>query len=549
MTARCSTCDLDLFTPAISTGRLAASLGCSLLTAAVLESRASGGTSAPDFPSPPEWDDALLDDLLLGGGAEEAAERWKNTPNLGRVLVYGDYDVDGVSSTTLALDLCKNKSTAAKFFIPHRHEEGYGLHSSLLKDLLSYGWDTLLIVDCGSKDRALLDMAIAQGLRVFVFDHHLPEDGQPLHHAVVNPHGEGGCENGRALCAAGVLWAWAWKYSILPRKKLEKMTDLVALATLADCMPLTSLNRMLVRRGMDMMSALPRPGLARLFSRLNLSAPSITEESLIMRVIPCLNAAGRMEFADTAVTVLQGSSRAEKGVEDLLTMNKRRQTLSGEISREALLMLENTEGYVALGEDWPVGVLSGVASRICSRNSTPVVLAAPVKEGIRGTVRVPEGGDAIKLLSGISSSLDAWGGHRYAAGFSVSRGKWKDVASFLEKEMASMEIAPPRLSAVEMDPADIGLNEWKELACLGPFGNGNPPPLFFTARKGKERLLPLGKDGRHLQIEKDGIRLLAFDGAADRNALNSSEGWLYRPRLDCWKGMERLQFVVDYVVV
>lgn len=549
MTARCSTRHLDLFTPAVSTGRLAASFACSLLTAAVLESRASGGTSAPAYPSAPEWDDTLLDDLLLGKGAEEAAVRWKSAPDLGRVLVYGDYDVDGVSSTTLALDLCKSKSTSAKFFIPHRHEEGYGLHSTLLKDLLSYGWDTLMIVDCGSKDGPLLDMALARGLRVFVFDHHLPEDGQPLHPAVVNPHGEGGCENGRALCAAGVLWAWAWKYSILPRKNLVKMTDLVALATLADCMPLTSLNRMLVRRGMDMMSSLPRPGLARLFSRLNISAPSITEESLTMRVIPCLNAAGRMELADTAVTVLQGSSRAEKGVEDLLALNKLRQTLSGEISREALLMLESTEGHVALGEDWPVGVLSGVASRICCRNSTPVVLAAPVKEGIRGTVRVPEGGDAIKLLSGISSSLDAWGGHRYAAGFSVSRKKWEDVASFLEREMASMEIAPPRLSAVEIDPADIGLNEWKELSCLGPFGNGNPAPLFFTARVGGERLLPLGKDGRHLQIEKDGIRLLAFDGAADRNALNSSEGWLYRPRLDCWKGTERLQFVVDYVVV
>ncbi len=549
MTARCSSRHLDLFIPALSTGRLAASLGCSLLTAAVLECRSSGGSQVPGFPPLSEWDESLLDELFLGSGAEEAAERWKSVPDLGRVLVYGDYDVDGVSSTTLALELVKSKSKSARFFIPHRHEEGYGLHASVLKDLLSYGWDTLVIVDCGSKDGPLLDMALAMGLRVFVFDHHLPEDGRPLHSSVVNPHGASGCENCRALCAAGVLWTWAWKYSILPGSALEKMTDLVALATLADCMPLTPLNRMLVRRGMDMMSNLPRPGLARLFYRLNLSPSSITEESLTMKVIPCLNAAGRMELADTAVTVLQGSSTAEKGVEDLLALNKRRQALSGEISREALLMLESTEGHVALGEDWPVGVLSGVASRICSRNSAPVVLAAPVREGIRGTVRVPEGGDAMKLLSGISSSLEAWGGHRYAAGFSVSRSKWKDVASFLEREMASMEITPLRLSAVDMNPGDIGLKEWKELSRLGPFGNGNPPPLFFTARKGKERMLPLGKDGRHLQIEKDGIRLLAFDGAVDRGTINSSEGWLYRPRLDSWRGTERLQYVVDYVVV
>ena len=549
MTAKCSSLHLDIFTPALSTGRLAASLPCSLLTAAVLESRSSGRASARDFPPLAEWDESLLENLVLGEGAKEAADRWKSAPDLGRVLVYGDYDVDGVSATTLALELCRGKSRIARFFIPHRHEEGYGLHSSLLKDLLSYGWDTLIIVDCGSKDGPLLDMALSMGLRVFVFDHHLPEEGQPLHPAVVNPHGVWGCENGRALCAAGVLWAWAWKYSILPESTLEKMTDLVALATLADCMPLTSLNRMLVRKGMALMSRHPRPGLARLFFRLNLSPSAITEEALAMKVIPCLNAAGRMEFADTAVTVLQGSSQAEKGVEDLLALNKRRQTLSGEISREALLMLESTDGHVALGEDWPVGVLSGVASRICSRNSAPVVLAAPVREGIRGTVRVPEGGDAMKLLSGIASSLDAWGGHRYAAGFSVSRSNWEDVASFLERELASMEITPVRLSAVEMDPSDICLDSWKELSCLGPFGNGNPAPLFFSSRIGGERLLPLGKDGRHLQIEKNGIRLLAFDGAADRDVLNSSEGWLYRPRLDCWRGTERLQFVVDYVVV
>ena len=155
----------------------------------------------------------------------------------------------------------------------------------------------------------------------------------------------------------------------------------------------------------------------------------------------------------------------------------------------------------------------------------------------------------MKLLSGISSSLDAWGGHRYAAGFSVSRGKWEDVAFFLEKELASMEITPVRLSAVEMNPTDIALDDWRELSCLGPFGNGNPAPLFYTARIGGERMIPLGRDGRHLQIEKDGIRLLAFDGAADKNALNSSDGWLYRPRLDNWRGTERLQYVVDYVVV
>lgn len=546
MTALCRSDRLRIVRPTSSTKTIAEREGCSLLTAAVLESRGGQeGLSAFRCPSIP----SLLDGLDLGRGSMEAALRWKKIPDLGRVLVYGDYDVDGVASTTLAMEICRSKAQQVRFFIPHRHEQGYGLHESVMDQLLPMGWDTLVVVDCGSKDHEILEKAAAAGINVFVFDHHQPEEGKDFHGTVVNPHGTGGCSFGKALCATGVLWAWAWKFDILPRRLMEGMTDLAALATLADCMPLNALNRELVREGIALMKSRPRSGLARLFSRLGLTSQALSEESLTMKVIPCLNAAGRMDLADTAVGVLHGRSGAEQKVETLLSLNKKRQVLSGRISGEAEELLSGSFSHVALGESWPVGVLSGVASRLCSMKSLPVVLAAPVRGGIRGTLRVPEGGDAMKVLDPISSLLDAWGGHQYAAGFSVARDNWPDVSKYLEETLSSMELEEPPVTALEINPDEIALDSWKEVSALGPFGNGNPAPLFFVARTGGEKMLPLGKDGRHLQIETGGARLLAFDGKSAMDAMTSSGGWVYRPRLDYWQGRERLQYVVDYVVV
>lgn len=546
MTALCRADRLRIVEPSASAILRAEREGCSLLAAAVIESMGNF-SGLPAFSRIPMK--SMVEGLDLGRGASEAAARWKKLKNPGRVLVYGDYDVDGAASTAMAMEICRGRAGTVRFFIPHRHDQGYGLHRSVMERLLPMGWDTLIVVDCGSKDYEILDSAAASGINVFVFDHHQPEEGKPVHPSVVNPHCGGGDQEAKSLCATGVLWAWAWKYGIISGQKAAETAYLTALATLADCMHLGPLNREIVREGIASMKKSPAPGLSRLFCCLGLPARAISEESLTMRVIPCLNAAGRMDVADTAVEVLLGGKGAEEGAETLVALNKKRQLLSGRISGEAMEILGGPFFHVALGEDWPVGVLSGVASRLCSVNSTPVALAAPVKEGIRGTLRVPEGGDALKVLDSISSLLDAWGGHQYAAGFSVSRSNWDDVSVCLEEALSSMELEEPGITAIAVNPEDIGIDSWKEVAALGPFGNGNPAPLFYAPRRKGDRFLPLGRDGRHLQIETEGTRLLAFNGKEALESAHAPEGWLYRPRLDYWQGRERLQYVMDYVVV
>lgn len=561
VTALCSSDALRLYRPDSATGELAARIGCSFLTAAVLRSRecssaapACGlGRGIPQFLEEGALEE-MLDGLQLGDNAAESAARWKGLRTLGRVLVYGDYDADGVSSTTLALELCRGRAEQARFFIPHRHDHGYGLHGELLDRLMSFGWDTLVVTDCGTKDAELLERVSRSGVNVFVFDHHLPEPGAAPHPCVVNPHASRVLQptesGGLSLCATGVLWAWAWQHEIVPRSRLAGTTDLVALATIADCVPLTPLNRALVRRGMDRISRSPRPGLARLLSKLGITAGAggLTEETLSMKVIPCINAAGRMDTADTAVDVLLGSTGLDDSVEALVALNRKRQSLSLQISEDASgIVAEGTN--VILGESWPVGILSGVASRICSRTGAPVALAAPVSGGIRGTLRVPEGGDAVGVLGALSARLNAWGGHRYAAGFSVSRENWTRVQRDLQVALASMKIDEPVVTAIAMEPCSISMEDWKEASRLGPFGNGNPAPMFFLPRRGSEKLLPLGRDGKHIQIDAAGSRLLVFFAEEEREAIVEAEGWVYRPRLDCWRGEERLQYIVDFAVV
>ena len=212
-----------------------------------------------------------------------------------------------------------------------------------------------------------------------------------------------------------MLWCWAWKENIISKDFLKYEIDLAALATIADCMPLHNLNRSLVRYGMNLMRNNPRRGLGALFDCLGINKSQLTEEHLAMRVIPCLNAPGRIATADTGVRALLGSGSNEtvySCVNDLMRINKKRQTLTENIAREIDdgILTGKVKNKVLYHSSWPIGVLSGVASRICAQYNRPIALAAFVGRNlIRGTLRVPEGGDAVGALREISNKLEAWG--------------------------------------------------------------------------------------------------------------------------------------------
>ena len=557
MLPECLASDIRIFRLDEQTRQLAGELSCPPLAASVLEMlKGSENVDAlkewihPDFNS-------QIDSLDLGEGSKAAKSLWDSKSSFGNVLVYGDYDTDGISSTVLAMEIFRNKAAQVRYFIPRRDVHGYGLRADILDKIASAGCDTLVVTDCGTNDSKMLEELAAKGINIFVFDHHSVSAPITIP-TIVNPCINIEAGDHQKICATAVLWCWAWKENIVSRKFLQYEIDLVTLATIADCMPLHNLNRLLVRYGMNLMKSNPRRGLSALFDCLGISKPQLTEEHLSMRVIPCLNAPGRIATADTGVRALLGTGSSEAVytcVNELTRINRKRQSLTESIAGEIDKGITTGEikNKVLYSTQWPIGVLSGVASRICAEYNRPIVLAAPVGlELVRGTLRVPEGGDAVGILRQIASKLDAWGGHKYAAGFSVLTENWREVHDDLERMLTDIEIAPEdQTPVIEIMPSEIKISDWRAVCELGPFGNDNPSPKFYTEHNpsGLE-INTLGKDGKHAFIKLNGAKLLAFNTPPHEAAELSTrvKGWIYHPRLDYWKNEEKLQFILDCAV-
>ena len=559
MLQTCLSSEIKIYHPSDYTKHLAHELSCSPLAAGVLEMLKGN----EDINSLREWiyPDFIkqMDSLNLGQASKDAKSLWESKSSFGNVLVYGDYDTDGISYTVLAMEIFRNKAAQVRYFIPRRDVHGYGLNAGVLDKIASMGCNTLIVVDCGTNDSEMLENLRRKGINIFVFDHHSLSAPITIP-TIVNPCINMEAGDHQKICATAVLWCWAWKENIVPRKFLQYEIDLAAIATIADCMPLHNLNRSLVRFGMKQMRTNPRRGLSALFNCLGINKSQLTEEHLSMRVIPCLNAPGRIATADAGVRALLGTGSNDyvySCVNDLMRINRKRQSLTENIAHEIddLFMSVPVKKNVLYQENWPIGVLSGVASRVCAQYNIPIVLAAPVgSEVVRGTLRVPEGGDAVGILREISHKLEAWGGHKYAAGFSVLTENWNEVCHDLERLLTDIKIIPEGpIPVINLSPAQIFINDWKSVSDLGPFGNNNPSPKFYTDALDNAEIHSMGKDEKHSYILIHNKKLLAFNTPArDITELmmnGNVKGFMYHPRLDYWRNEEQLQFILDCAVI
>lgn len=550
--------ELQIYRPGKSDLELARRLDCSPLAAAVLASRFSEEERDEEQCRQLLTSQRLkpqLERLDLGEASRAALDLWTRAVPGKKVFVYGDYDVDGVASTVLALELAAESGAASTvYYIPDRRSEGYGMRPQRMRRIVADGFETLIVVDCGSKDVESVELARDAGMNVIVFDHHAVEGEIVRLDTLVNPQLSGDGES-RRLCATSVLWCWAWQSRILPERRLAPLIQLAALATVSDCMPLGPLNRAITREGLTQMRSCPRRGLLELMRTLcpNEYPEMIDESFLAMRIIPCLNAAGRVHVADVAVNVLSGLGSQEslqRSVDELIELNRRRRDLSTSICESINLQIDKGESaQVLYNGDWPVGVLSGVASRLCSEHNKAFALAAPAGSGIRGTLRVPEGANAVELLKSLDTLLEAWGGHKNAAGFSVDQLKWPRLSRELEGLLRNIKVVPPRACVIEFAPSMITGGSWKEILRMGPFGNGNPSPEFYVPYAADTSFLPLGKRGLHARVNFGGCQLLAFGAAGQLDGMEGLRGWLYRPRVNFWQGRYSLQYVVDGIVV
>jgi len=505
---------------------------------------------------------SLSEPFLLPNMAAAVTRILRAIDSRERIVLFGDYDVDGVTSLALLAEMLRCYGAVPQLFLPLRMEEGYGMsRESVDRCCEQHDPQLLIAVDCGTSSLAEIAELKRRGVDVIVLDHHEPKSALPDCVAVVNPKAETGCAF-HYLCSVGI--AFKLCHALLktrpePEFDLKANLDLVALGTVADIVPLQNENRIFVQRGIVEIARSRRPGIRKLMEVAAVRAP-IGAGDIGFRLGPRLNAAGRLATAEKALQLLL--TRDEGEATELAALldgqNRERQGVEKKICREAeeaLRKIFNPERDAAIvvgAREWHPGVLGIVASRLARTYHRPTVVVGFDSTGLgKGSGRSIEGFSLVEALSCCEKWLEKFGGHEMAAGLTVREEHFPAFADAFRKtarELLSDENLEPRLyldHELTFPELNAELLRWFQV--LQPFGSGNLQPMFF-ARTVEPSVAPRILKDRHvvLQLRQGNHfrRAIFFDGAS--SPLPSSP-WdmAFRLNADEYKGETRLQIHVE----
>jgi single-stranded-DNA-specific exonuclease len=472
-----------------------------------------------------------------------------------RIVVHGDYDVDGVCATAIMVRALRALGADVGWYLPDRLTDGYGLAVGTVERLAASGTGLLVTVDCAITAVDAVAAARAAGLDVVVSDHHAPRaDGRLPECEIVHPGVCGyPCSD---LCGTAVAYKLA---QALGAPTVEDEVELVALATVADLMPLVGENRRLVRDGLVALSRTSRPGLRALMTAANADPSSLNTGTLGFRLAPRINAAGRLRRADAGLELLLtgDEQRAGEIAAELELVNAERRAVEQRIVWEAeaqVAELGERHSYVLAGEDWHPGVVGIVASRIVERHHRPVVVVALDGELGSGSARSIPGFDLLGGLHATAEHLERYGGHRAAAGMTIRRDRIESFRDAFERH-AHEVISPELLVARELVDAiasgcELGLDLAEELEQLEPCGIGNPRSRLLLPGARLRDMRPMG-DGRHLRfvVGSGGIsaRAVAF-GCGGRLGVEAEEpvDATFRLERNFWNGAVEPRLVLSH---
>lgn len=453
---------------------------------------------------------ADLHDPFLMDGMDKATERIRRAlAGKESILIYGDYDADGVSSTSLLLKVFRYLGASVDYYIPHRFREGYGIHKEALRWAKEQGFHLVISVDTGISAIEEAKYAKELGLDLIITDHHEPQEILPDALAVINPKKPGCSYPFKMLAGVGVAFKLA---TALLNRVPQEWLDIVALGTIADLVPLVDENRILAYFGLKLMNQTE-----------NIGIRSLIEVSEIDRTLqaghvgfalgPRINASGRLDSADTAVRLLttDDQDEAEKLADSLNRMNRERQQLVEEMTLEAIAEVEkNPEQHqyviVVARPDWNVGVVGIVASRLVEKYYRPVlVLGIDEEKGIaKGSARSIQGFHLFRALSECKEWLPHFGGHAMAAGMTLkveNIPKLHEQLTALAKEWIRPEDYTPLLMAEgELEADQIQPDLIDQLEALAPYGVGNPTPLFIVKEAQVSRIQRMGRQKEHMKL-------------------------------------------------
>ncbi len=482
------------------------SAGYSPLTAMVLASRGiENSRQAHEYldSTAPLIDPFLMTDM------DKAAGRVGLAMTRGeKIAVFGDYDVDGITSTCLLTDFLRRNGADCTPYIPGRLEEGYGLNPIALRHLHEQGITLIITVDCGITAVEEAQLCKELGMDLVITDHHECKDILPDAVAVVDPHRIDGGYPHKNLSGVGVAFKLAAALSGDQEEVLSEYADMVCLGTVADVMLLQGENRVFVNRGLDSLRHTRRPGIAALMKECNCSPDSVTASTIGFMLAPRINAAGRMGQIDLAVDLFltQDPEKAEVLAKGLCELNRQRQTVESGIYDQAVSMLpegKTPDAIVLADESWHQGVVGIVASRIAEEYACPTFLICLDGDFGKASSRSFGGFNLFASLTTLAPLLESYGGHELAAGFTISRsniGKFRESVCQLASEYYADDTPRTCLDAdCVIQPELLTLHGIDSLNSLEPCGTGCPKPVLVIENLTVDRITMVGS-GRHMRL-------------------------------------------------
>ncbi len=483
-------------------------------------------------------------------GVETAVARIKKAlKNEEKITIYGDYDVDGITGVAILWQLLTMLGASVDFYIPHRIDEGYGLNDKAIESLAKSGTGLLITVDCGITAFDSADLAKQLGLDLIITDHHKPEARLPTALAIVHPATEKSYPN-QASCGAMVAFKLAWaianEFKAGPKLEPElrdfmlNATSLAAMGTVADIMELRGENRVLTSCGLKTLAQCELCGIEALIETAGLTGQGLDAYHIGFRLAPMLNAAGRMGHARLAVELLTSNSvkRSAQIAEYLKGQNEQRRRYERKIFKQACEMIvqqglnhPDQKSIVLAGEDWHTGVIGIVASRIVDKYYRPTIIINAADGIAQGSARSIGGFNLLKAIRACSQHLRSFGGHEMAAGLTLETGKIKEFAADLEAYAKENLTDADIIEKLHIDAIarlkQFPLPAVKELGMLGPFGQGNPQPIFATMG------VRLASSPRRVGAKSSHLQLAITDNTASISCIGFGMGSLEKKLLEC----------------
>jgi single-stranded-DNA-specific exonuclease len=494
-----------------------------------------------------------------------------------KILIFGDYDADGITAAAVLLDFFRTIGARVSDYIPHRIKEGYSLQVHHIREqALPNGIQLIITADCGSGSHDAIISARNAGIDVIVTDHHSISENIPPAVAVLNPKRHDCSAGMEMLAGVGVAFALIiclrkylreqnfWEHR--PEPNLKNLCDLVALGTIGDMVPLVKENRIFSKTGLNLIRSALRPGISALREVAGIADQMLDAEDVAFRLVPRLNAAGRMDHASIALKLLMTDkiATARQLAQSLNGLNDRRQEQEKAVLNDILSDFQHhperlkKKTLVCWDSNWHQGVLGIVASRITERYFRPVALVAMKGNLGKGSARSIPGLDLFSALQSCQHCLEDFGGHSMAAGLTIRSDKLGEFQDSFEKAVTQMtcpeDWIPKLIIDAEIELADITKNLTDEIEKLSPFGTGNPEPLFAAQNVKVVSSKMVGRNHRKMALIQDTtpgakpISAIRFNATGPAQTQTSFVRIAFRLRWNRWNNNKAIQLIVEDAV-